>query len=667
MKELDRRSFIKGALSLGAMGALAGLTGVQARAEGEAVYTPGTYTASAMGFDGEVTVQVTFDEKSILEVVVDASAETPSIGGVAAPKLEEQVMKAQSSAIDGVASATATSQAVKKAVADCIFQASDGKIVEGGDVAVKDEIPPVGAANNIDWLGTAPEIEEAQIKETIETEVLVVGAGNCGMMTAARAAVGGAKVLVIEKAISSQTERSWIGAVGTREQAEAGTEIDKNKLVAELAKYASHRCDERLIRLWADNSAEAIGWYAEQVKSHYPNVEFHHEWDVGHGDHDTFYCPATMHNFQDDIPEHDYSTDTAHYGLPALASVLEENGGEIWYETAMVKLEQNDAGRVTGVIALNKDGEYIRINSKKGVALCCGGYASNKEMLATLNPDAYAVIASSIASVNDVGDGIKAAMWIGADKDPDPTAMLFDRGLLMPDGLPTGDWTKSGIFHIGSQPWLKVNLKGERFSNESVPYDFIIHAGYMEPGHVYCTIYDSNWMEHVRQFHQFGCARIIPSDSGGKLEIFSPQVETRLLGTMEEAGFIQKADTFEELAEKLNLPVDTFVETVKRYNELCGKGEDEDFGKEAYRMIALDSPPYYGARQGAQLLCTLDGLRINTKMQVLDKNGEVIEGLYAAGDCSGGFFAHNYPEYIVGVAVGRTLTEGYLLGTALAE
>ena len=220
---------------------------------------------------------------------------------------------------------------------------------------------------------------------------------------------------------------------------------------------------------------------------------------------------------------------------------------------------------------------------------------------------------------------------------------------------------------MGSQPWLKVNLKGERFSNESVPYDFIIHAGYMEPGHVYCTIYDSNWMEHVRQFHQFGCARIIPSDSGGKLEIFSPQVETRLLGTMEEAGFIQKADTFEELAEKLNLPVDTFVETVKRYNELCGKGEDEDFGKEAYRMIALDSPPYYGARQGAQLLTTLDGLRINTKMQVLDKNGEVIEGLYAAGDCSGGFFAHNYPEYIVGVAVGRTLTEGYLLGTALAE
>lgn len=84
-------------------------------------------------------------------------------------------------------------------------------------------------------------------------------------------------------------------------------------------------------------------------------------------------------------------------------------------------------------------------------------------------------------------------------------------------------------------------------------------------------------------------------------------------------------------------------------------------------MLPLQNPPYYGCRQGASLLCTLDGLRINTRMQVLNTVGEPIEGLYAAGDCSGGFFALNYPEYIVGVAVGRTLTEGYLLGGYLAQ
>ena len=189
----------------------------------------------------------------------------------------------------------------------------------------------------------------------------------------------------------------------------------------------------------------------------------------------------------------------------------------------------------------------------------------------------------------------------------------------------------------------------------------------MQPGHLYAAIYDSDWMRHVAQFHQIGCARIIPSDSGGKLQIFSPEVEMRILAMLEARGMVQKADTLEELAAKLRLPVDTFVATVQRYNELCEKGVDEDFGKEAYRMIPLKTAPFYGCRQAASLLCTLDGLRINANMEVLDKAGEPISGLYAAGDCSGSFFAHNYPEYVVGVAVGRSLVEGYVVGEALAK
>ena len=412
---------------------------------------------------------------------------------------------------------------------------------------------------------------------------------------------------------------------------------------------------------------EAVDWYADVVKQYNPGVKLHMEWDVGEGGHDTYYVPATMHNFQDNLPEHDYSSATASYGLSSLTQCVKDNGCEIRYETALVKLEREENSRVTGVIAKNDKGEYIRINASKGVVLCCGGYAYNKQMLATLNPDAYLSTVQADASALDTGDGIKAAMWVGAEKDPDGTAMLFDRGTIAPDRVSDGNWEKSGYFHLGSQPWLKVNLNGERFSNESVPYDFILHAAFMEPGHLYNTIYDSSWVEQVKQFQQIGCARIEPSKSGGKLQIFSWEVEKGLLEGMEQAGFVQKADTLEELAEKLNMPVDTFAATVKRYNELCAKGEDEDFGKDSYRLLPLNNPPYYGCRQGASLLCTLDGLRINTQMQVLDTEGRPIEGLYAAGDCSGGFFAHNYPEYIVGVAVGRTLTEGYLVGDALAK
>lgn len=669
MKNVNRRSFLKAAAAAAMSGVTAGaLTACKSTSKAEsssgAVYTPGTYTASVSGYASDVTVTVTFDQTSITNVVVDAAGETETVGAAAADKLAEQVLSAQSSAIDGVTGATYTSKAVKQAVADCITQASGGSIVEGGDVAVTEEITVGG---NKDWLGTAPEIAESEIVETVETEILVVGAGNAGLMAAARASSQGANVLVIEKGLSSMNEREWIGAVGTTAAKEAGVEVDKNKLVAELCRYASHRCDERLVRLWVNHSGEAVDWYAEVVKQYNPGVRLHMEWDVGEGGHDTYYVPATMHNFQDDLPEHDYSSATASYGLSSLTQCVKDNGGEIRYETALVKLEREENSRVTGAIAKNDKGEYIRIHASKGVVLCCGGYVYNKQMLAALNPDAYLSTVQADASALDTGDGIRAAMWVGAEKDPDGTAMLFDRGTIAPDQVSDGNWDKAGYFHLGSQPWLKVNLNGERFSNESVPYDFILHAAFMEPEHLYNTIYDSSWVEQVKQFQQIGCARIEPSKSGGKLQIFSWEAEKALLEGMEQAGFIQKADTLEELAEKLNLPVDTFVATVERYNELCAKGEDEDFGKDSYRLLPLNNPPYYGCRQGASLLCTLDGLRINTKMQVLDTEGKPIEGLYAAGDCSGGFFAHNYPEYIVGVAVGRTLTEGYLVGDALAK
>lgn len=663
MKNYSRRDFLRATGSMAVSAMALGLTGAFAEGESsESIYTPGTYTAQAAGHGGDVVVTVTFDENHIVAVEIDAACETAEIGGKAAEKLVEQIMNAQSSAIDGISGATETSRAVKTAVAECINQASGGKIVEGGDIAAEEKysVPEPG-----DWLGQAPEIDESAIVDTLETEVLVVGAGNAGLMCAARAATEGAQVLVIEKAISCMTERHWIGAVDTEEAKAAGVVIDKNRLVQELCGYASHRCNERLIRLWVDNSGEAVDWYAAQVKKYNPDVYLHCEYDVNGDDHGVYYVPPTMHNFQDDIPEHDYSGATAKYGLDSLTRVVNENGGKILFSTPMIKLEKT-GDRVTGVIAKNEAGEYIRINASKGVVLCTGGYPCNMQMLSQLNPDAFITSVEADACANDVGDGIRAGMWIGADKDPDPTAMIFDRGVLLPGQLPDGSWNKA-LFHMGSQPWLKVNMKGERFVNESEPYDFMLHAGFMEPDHLYCSIYDSDWLKHVEAFHQIGCARIIPSPTGGKLQIFSPQAEAGLLGAMEGLGYIQRADSFEELAEKLGLPVEQFVATVNRYNELCDAGEDTDFGKESYRMIALRSAPYFGCIQGGSMLTTLDGLRINTKMEVLDKRGNPIPGLYSAGDCSGGFFAHNYPEYVVGVAVGRTLTEAYLLGKSLAD
>jgi hypothetical protein len=248
--------------------------------------------------------------------------------------------------------------------------------------------------------------------------------------------------------------------------------------------------------------------------------------------------------------------------------------------------------------------------------------------------------------------------------------MIFDRGLVAPgvdcgyvdDG--NGNLAFPGTvfqFNPSSQPYLKVNRRGERCANESCPYDWINFAAMQQPGGVYAVLMDTDYVQDVLDFKQYGCAKMsVDMAEAGVLE--------GMINQQIEAGLVFKADTIEELAEKLNMPAETLAATVGRYNELCINGIDEDFGKEAYRMHALDKAPYYGFFVGGTLLTTIDGLRINAKCQVIDDGCNIIPGLYAVGDCSGSFFSSNYPEYIVGVAIGRTLTEArHAVKTILGE
>jgi len=512
-----------------------------------------------------------------------------------------------------------------------------------------------GGALKTSWK-TPPE-PITEFVDTLDTEVLVVGAGNAGMFAACAAAEKGAKVLVIERNAMIGTGRKWIGGIGTRLQKEAGVHIDKYELMQELARYASNRVDQRLLKLWVDNSGPTIDWLEEVAKEY--GVDMVLETDIGEKMPGTYKTYAMQHNLQ--------SKDKLDESTQILLKKAESLGVKILLETPMVQLirENNNTGRVTGCVAKTKDG-HIKINASKGTILCTGGYSNNLEMLQELNPLAVEMCVGTQSHSGSNGDGIKAATWIGAAKDEVATAMIFDRSVIRP-GDDGKDWSKSEWLHIGSQPFLKVNMQGERFANESAPYDFIVHAASLHKDKRYCMIWDANWKEHIKQFHTLGCSRLYPSNSGSRLKIFDIETTEAMHEQLLADGFILEADTFEGLAEKLGLPVDTFVKTVQRYNELCRKGVDEDFGKESYRMLALEKPPYRGAILGGQILCTLDGLRVNTKFQVLDTNHEPIEGLYAAGNDSGGFFANNYPEYLIGCAVGRTITFGRLAGQYVAS
>lgn len=164
-------------------------------------------------------------------------------------------------------------------------------------------------------------------------------------------------------------------------------------------------------------------------------------------------------------------------------------------------------------------------------------------------------------------------------------------------------------------------------------------------------MWDANFCDDVVKFDKLGCASLTIILRDMYME------EGGVFDQMAQEGTLVKADTLEELAEGLQVPVDTFLATVERYNELAESGVDEDFGKEDYRLSTLKNPPYYGITTGGCILCTGDGIKINERMQVKDRQNQVIEGLYAAGDCSGSFFSGVYPELFPGLACGRTMTE----------
>lgn len=218
----------------------------------------------------------------------------------------------------------------------------------------------------------------------------------------------------------------------------------------------------------------------------------------------------------------------------------------------------------------------------------------------------------------------------------------------------------------GPLPYLRVNLNGDRFMNESSFFDTLGHALQYQPGHTAVQIFDASWKEDAQQFNVYGAHRYFPYDNGLASLFTIDYVEETMNGQI-ESGLIVKADTIEELASKIGVPTDNLKATIDRYNELCDAGKDEDFGKPAYRMSKVDEPPFYAARFAQQGSHTMDGLIINENMQVLDKNLSVIPGLYAAGDNSGCYLGITYLGNAAGNAAGRSVTFGRHAGRHAAQ
>ena len=664
MNKISRKGFIKIAAAAAMSGVTAGALAACNAASGSAsastsgaagLYTPGTYEGTAEGISSTVKVTMTFSDSAVTDVVVDTSGETASFGAAAADELREQLLAAGSAEIDGVSGSTITSDAVMKAAKSCYAQAK-------GEAVVSSVQLPTGDAN--DWLGKEPDIDEAAITETVDTDILIVGAGNGGMFAAAYAAANGLNFRVIEQNANVQDTRHWYGAVDSAAAKEAGEPAtDKAKLLSEISRYASGKCDQRVVKTWINESAAMHDFMRSILEDKYGWVcDFtsgsEAAWPAENAEHNTDYLYP--------VQEHNYMASESASGTPRnelLLQYIQELGYDVDFKTSLAKLEKNSDGRITGIIAQStEDDHFIRYNANKGVLLACGGFPGNPYMMEQLDPLGTSVTTACSYSPADKGYGIRAAVWAGANLDKEAAPMLFDRGIVAP-GVDAGYVDSDSAFggkafpgkirqyNPGTQPFLKVNRNGERFANESCPYNDIVYAAAHQPGRVYAQICDANILEDAKRFHTIGCSA--QTRNGG---------EKYIQGKMDEAieaGALFKCDTLDELADKMGFTgaaKDTFLATVERYNELYDKQNDEDFGKPAYRLSAIRTAPFYGCWLGASLLTTEQGIAINEKGQALDTNNQPMEGLYITGDMSGSFFANNYPCLMAGVAMGRTLT-----------
>jgi fumarate reductase flavoprotein subunit len=475
-----------------------------------------------------------------------------------------------------------------------------------------------------------PPIPAKEIKEAISTEVVVVGAGMSGMAAALSAAEAGASTVLLEKHSTYIAHGIENGAINSRLQKKLGIEIDPGRVLADMVRWAGNKIDQRLVMLWASQSGGVMDWLLDMAEAQ--GLE-----------------AILIGNFDDDQCYRQYPTShiIGGTGRGVVVGMMEGNarkhGVDIRYKTPAVQLLREKEGRVTGVIARTAEGDYIQFNASKGVVLCTGDYGNDLEMIRRYCPQAENVDKNGYAPAVNTGDGHKMGLWIGAAmQQVEPHApMIHTLGVPPPS----------------NDPFLRVNALGERYENEDVPMPYICNGIQGQPGNISWMVFDAKWEEDITRMGK-GFARDSVANDWTK-DRFQKAVES---------GSLLHADTIEELAQKMQVPVETFRATVERYNELARMGKDLDFGKIPERLTTIVRAPYYATRMPVVLLAVVGGLDINTRMQVLDTEKNVIPGLYAAGNVSGNFFANDYPCMCPGLSHGRALTFGRMAGlNAAAE
>lgn len=681
MKKISRKGFLKVAAAAAMSGVTAsalaacnaGSSGSAAASTGEAIYTPGTYTGTAAGI-GEVKVTMTFSETAITDVVIDASNETESIGGVAAPTLKDALMAAQSTEIDNISGATITTNAVKKAAASCIEQAM-GVHTAGGDTAA--------SSSDEDWLGTEPEIDESKVAKTVDVDVAVVGCGIAGVAACRSVAEDGGLVAAFEKADGPQCRSGEYAVINGRVQAKWGRDTWTREQIDDIIDShmveSTYRCKRSIMSKWAHNIGDAFDWwveanpdlyYAETTRSAIPDesadnfiipifypLPERYDWKQ-----ERFPCYPTSVEFKPD----------QHVTVEAnMQKAIDTGNVQTFYGCFVEKLIM-DNGRCVGLYARDAaTGEYIKCNASKGVILSTGDYSQNTKMLKHFCPE---VIENNIqclftnvdveGNFTNQGDGIQLGMWAGAQVQQSHAPMIHHMG---------GGADLAGVGVMGNAGFLNLDLNGKRFMNEDLPGQQLENQIELQKNRESWQIFDSNWPEQLPYMpaaHGGACyyEDYASEDEGPKNNTTYRNYKSPYqLEAAVADGRAVKADTLEELVAKI-YPDDTAaqqtaLDSIQRYNELAKAGYDEDFHKPASRMWAVENGPFYADKfTTALLLVCIGGLESDEDCHTFDADRNVIPGLYVAGNIQGNRFATEYPIGLKGVSHSMAMYYGYVAG-----
>ena len=595
----------------------------------------GDFTGTAKGMGGDVTVTLTLEDGKITDCIAEGKDETPGIGTLALEQLPAQIAETGSIAVDGVSTATITSDAIKEAAAAAL----------------------TAAGLNADDYKIEVKADETKAEDsTVDADVVIVGAGGAGMTAAITAAAEGKSVVIVEsqpmvggnsvRATGGmnagktvyQDENEFGESAGVEKTLKTAAEkYADNETITTLAKTVSEQWaayqanptgyfdsvelmeldtmiggkginDPALVETLCSNSADAIDWLGEQ------GITLHSVSSFG---------GASVKRIHRPVDAEGKTLSVGSYMIPLLEENCEKAGVQMMLNTTATEILTDDNGAAVGIKATGASGETITINAK-AVVLTTGGFGANMDMVVEYKPELKGFMTTNAPGI--LGQGIKMAQAIGADTvDMDqiqihPTVQ-YDSASLITEGL-RGDGA------------VLINSEGKRFIDEVGTRDVVSAAEIAQPGSYSWLIIDQKMVD-----------------------------DSSVIQGYIKKGYTFEGKTYEELAEQIGVDGAALAETMNTWNGYVEAKNDPDFGRTSF-ADKLDTAPYYAIKVTAGVHHTMGGLKINTNTEVLNENGEIIPGLFAAGEVTGGVHGANR---LGGTAVSDFVVFGRIAGAAASK